>query len=235
MKISRSLILFVMFSSPLLFAQSSSILDTHDPNQTLNADQCFDLIKTAWDELKILTDEYQGQISEKNEFESTTEYNDRIRKSKDEYIAKIRKFYSDNALNTKVYSVWLKAELNKYDADNQTYGIKSPTQILIQPKKKEIVVAIPDNKYITITEKNTAGYRRAYIHLNTKPEFTWFVNKQTAQEAKSKEQAIFFKFSFTFDISFDEPAQQVTLQVVPAKIALMNQAENFTYWSEDIR
>lgn len=235
MKISRSLLFIVLFSSPLLFGQSPSILETHDPNQTLNATQCFDLIKTAWDELKTLSDEYQRQTTEKNEFESTTEYNDRIRKSKDEYIARIRKFYGDYALNTKVFSVWLKAELNKYDADNQTYGIKSPTQILVQPKKKEIVISIPDNKYITITEKNTAGYRRAYIHLNTKPEFTWFVNKQTAQEAKSKEHAIYFKLSFTFDISFDEAAQQVILQVVPAKIALMNQAENFTYWSEDIR
>jgi len=194
-----------------------------------------DIIKTAWDGLKVLADEYQGNISEKNEFESTVEYNDRLRKAKDEYITKIRKFYSDNKLNSKVFSVWLNAELNKYDADNQTYGIKSPTQILIQPKKKDIAVIIPNNKYVTITEKNSGGYRRAYIHLNTKPEFTWFVNKQTAQDAKSKEQSIYFKFFFTLDISFDESANQVILQVVPNKITLLNQGENFTYWSEDIR
>jgi hypothetical protein len=144
MKFSTLLVLIVMFSSSL-FPQS--ILETHDPNQTLSPEQCMDLIKTAWDGLKTLSEEYQGQISEKNEFESTAEYNDRIRKSKDEYISKIRKFYSDNKLNSKVFSVWLKAVLNKYDADNQTYGIKSPTQILIQPKKSEIAVVVPQSLY----------------------------------------------------------------------------------------
>lgn len=232
MKISVLLVLVVMFSAPLF---SQSILESHDPNQTLSVEQCMDLIKTTWDELKKLSDVHAAAIAEKNEFESSAEYNDRIRKSKDEYIANIRKFYSDNKLSSKVFSVWLKAELNKYDADNQTYGLKSPTQILIQPKKFDIEVIVPGNKYVTITEKNTGGYRRAYIHLNTKPEFTWFVNKQTAQDAKSKEQAIFFKFSFTLDISFDESANLIKLQIVPAKIALMNQPENFTYWSEDIR
>jgi hypothetical protein len=61
------------------------------------------------------------------------------------------------------------------------------------------------------------------------------VNKQTAQEAKGKESYLSFKFSFSFDITFDESAHQIMLQVVPVKIALMNQSENFTYWNEDIR
>lgn len=232
MKFSTLPVLLVLFSSSLL---SQSILETHDPNQTMTPQLCMDVIKTVWDGLKVIADEHQGQISEKNEFESSVEYNDRIRKSKDEYISKIRKFYSDNKLNSKVYSVWLKAELNKYDADNQTYGIKSPTQLLTQPKKKDIAVIVPGNKYVTITEKNSGGYRRAFLHLNTNPEFTWFVNKQTAQTAKANEQNIFFKFSFSFDITFDESANQISLQIVPSKIALMNQEENFTYWSEDIR
>jgi hypothetical protein len=232
MKFSTLPVLLVLLTSSLL---SQSILETHDPNQTMNPQQCMDVMKTVWDGLKVIADEYQGQVSEKNEFESSAEYNDRIRKSKDEYISKIRKFYSDNKLNSKVYSVWLKAELNKYDADNQTYGIKSPTQLLTQPKKKDIAVIVQGNKYVAMTEKNTGGYRRAYIHLNTNPEFTWFVNKQTAQTAKSNEHNIFFKFSFSFDITFDESANQISLQIVPSKIALMNQAENFTYWSEDIR
>lgn len=232
MKFSTLFVFIVMLASPLL---SQSLLQSYDPNQTLTSQQCVDIIKTAWDGLKVIADEYNSNVAERSEFESTAEYNDRIRKSKDEYISKIRKFYSDNKLNTTIFSVWLKAELNKYDADNQTYGIKSSTQILTQPKKKDIAVIVPSNKYVAMTEKNSSGYRRAYIHLNTNPEFTWFVNKQTAQEAKSKEQSIFFKYSFSLDISFDESAHQILLQIVPTKIALMNQSENFTYWSEEIR
>lgn len=232
MKFSTFIILFAMFSS-FLFPQN--ILETHDPAKTLTSEKCYDVIKTVWDGLMKLSEEYQAEATEKNEFESTAEYNSRIQRSKDNYVNKIRKFYSDNKLNSTMYSVWLKAELVKYDADNQTYSIKSPTQLLIQPKKNAIAVTVPPNKYLTMTEKNSAGYRRAYIHLNTNPEFTWFVNKQTAQEAKNNEHNIFFKLAFTFDISFNETAQQIVLQVVPSKLSLMNQSENFTFWSEDIR
>ncbi len=232
MKVTTFLILLALCCAQ---AFSQNVLATHDPNQTLTAEKCYDVIKTLWDGLKKLSEQYQTEASEKNEFESTGEYSARLQKSKDEYVNKIRKFYSDNNLNSRVYSVWLKAELVKYDADNQTYGLKSPTQILVQPKKKEVALSMPENKYVTLTEKNSKGYRRAYIHLNTNPEFTWFVNKQTAQEAKNRESDIYFKLSFAFDISFNESAQQVNLQVVPTKLALMNQSENFTFWSEDIR
>ncbi len=232
MKVSTFLLILVFCCSR---AFSQNVLETHDPNQTLSAEKCYDVIKTVWDGLKKLSEQYQTEAAAKNEFESTAEYNARIQRSKDEYVNKIRKFYSDNKLNSRVYSVWFKADLVKYDADNQTYGLRSSTQILVQPKKNEVALSVPENKYITLTEKNSKGYRRAYIHLNTNPEFTWFVNKQTAQEAKNRETDIYFKLSFVFDISFNESAQQINLQVVPTKLALMNQSENFTFWSEDIR
>lgn len=232
MRLSIMLAFFIVGTSGL---SSQSILTDHDPAQTLSPQQCMELIKTAWDSLKALSDNRLSLATVKDEFESTADYNERIRKVNDEFIARIRAFYSENKFNTKVYSVWLKAELVKYDADNQTYGIRSPTQILLQPKKSEIAVIIPANKYVAITEKNSGGYRRAYLHLNTAPEFTWFVNKQTAQAAKSNENSIQFKFSFSLDISYNEASHQVLLQIVPSKIALMNQSENFTYWNEDFR
>jgi hypothetical protein len=232
MKIPSLFLLFVLYSTTL-FSQSG--LDTYDPNQTLTSDQCFDVIKIVWDGLKKLSEEYSSNNSTKGEFESTQEFKERQRKNKDEYIAKISKFYSDQKLNTRVYSVWMKAELIKYDADNQTYSIKSPTQILVQPKKKEIAVVCPTNKYAAVSEKNAAGYRRAFLHLATEPEFTWYVNKQTAMEAKAKEGNIYFKLLFTFDITFDESADQIQLQIKAKKISLMEQNEKFTYWSEDIQ
>ncbi len=225
-------VLSILFST---FVFPQNILEKHDASQTLTEQQCYDVIKTVWDGLKKLSEGYEEESSQKSEFESSAEFNQRLRKNKDDYIAKIAKFYSDNKLNSTTYSVWLKAELVKYDADNQTYGIKSPTQILVQPKKKDITVTCPPNKYVIITEKNSGGYRRAYLHLATNPEFTWFVNKQTAQDAKNKEAYIFFKMAFSFDISFDELANQIVLQITPSKLSLMDQSAGFTYWSEDIR
>ncbi len=231
MKIASLTLLFALFSSTL-FSQGN--LDTFDQNQTLTSDECFDVVKIVWDGLKKLSEEYDSNNSTKGEFESTQEFNERKRKTKDDYISKIAKFYSDNKLNTRIYSVWMKADLIKYDADNQTYSIKSPTQILVQPKKKEIAVITPPNKYAAVTEKNSGGYRRAFLHLTTEPEFTWFVNKQTAIEAKSKEGSIYFKLVFVFDITYNEAANQIQLQIKPTKISLMDQNEKFTYWSDDI-
>lgn len=232
MKILSRILLFLFLCSPLF---SQTTLATYDPQVTLTADQCYDVIKTTWDELKKYSEEYTKEVAEKNEFESSTEFSERVQRAKENFVGKITKFTTTNKLGEKTFSVWLKAELIKYDADNQVYSVKSPTEILIQPKKNEIVVTCPANKYVAITEKNAGGYRRANLRLNTDPEFSWFVNKQTAQSAKNKEQVMFFKLSFTLNASVNESNNQVVLQVVPMKLALMDQGENFTYWSEEIR
>jgi hypothetical protein len=232
MKLLFGCVVFVLFGSPL---RAQSILETYNPHTTLTPEQCYDVIKTAWDGLKKISEQYIEEVTVKGEFESTAEFNERMRKAKDQFINKVNKFSAENKLQEKVFSVWLKAELVKYDADNQIYSVKSPTEILIQPKKTDIAVACADNKYVVITEKNKGGYRRATLRLNTDPEFSWFVNKQTAQSAKKKEHVMFFKLWFSMSVSVDESNNQIVLMIVPTKLALMDQAENFTYWSEDIR
>lgn len=230
-RFAHLLVLGILSSS--LYSQN--ILETHDASVTLTAEQCYDVIKTAWDGLKKLSEQYTEEIEVKGEFESSAEFNGRKQKAKDQYINRVNKFAADYKLGSKVFSVWLKAELVKYDADNQVYSVKSSTEILVQPKKNEIAVICSPNKYVAILEKNQGGYRRANLRLNTDPEFSWFVNKQTAQSAKSKEHAMFFKLWFSMNISVNESDNQIVLQVVPSKLALVDQGENFTYWSEDIQ
>ena len=232
MNILKNIVLILIFCTSVY---PQTILETHDPNTPLNADQCYDLVKTIWDGLKKMSEEHQSIIAVKSEFETTAEFTDRVRKAKDQYINKVNKFSQENKLSEKVYSVWMKADLVKYDADNQVYSVTSPTKILVQPKKKEISVVCPPNKYLLINEKNSKGYRFANLQLNTTPEFSWFVNKQTAQSAKDKENVMFFKVTFRFRIDVAESDNQVLLTIVPTKIALMDQQENFTYWSDDIR
>ncbi|NUN69089.1 MAG: hypothetical protein HUU02_05210, partial [Bacteroidetes bacterium] len=108
MRLTAVLALFILGTSGLT---SQSILTEHDPAQTLSPQQCMDLIKTAWDSLKAISDNSRSLATEKSEFESSAEYNERLRKLNDEFIERIRAFYSGNKFNTKVYSVWLKAEL----------------------------------------------------------------------------------------------------------------------------
>jgi hypothetical protein len=104
----------------------------------------------------------------------------------------------------------------------------------VQPQKTDIMVACQSNKYVVLTEKNEKGYRRAFLHLNTDPDFSWYVNKVTAQAAKNKEPHIYFKLNFTFSVSVNELENQIVLHIVPHKLALMDQSENFIYWSEEI-
>ncbi|MDD8018292.1 MAG: hypothetical protein PHP42_07950 [Bacteroidota bacterium] len=226
-------IAFTLFFFSSLYSQTA--VDTTETSAVLTPDQCFDVIKKTWDGLKKISEDFKSQIDVKSEFESTTEFNERVRKSKDQFANKVQKYSADQKLGGKMFSVWMKAELTKYDADNQIYSVKSPTQILVQPKKEEIAIACPSNKYVSLTEKNEQGYRRAYIHLNTEPNFSWFVNKVTAQAAKNKESQIYFKLSFTMEVSVNETDDQIVLTIVPHKLSLLNQSENFTYWSEDIR
>lgn len=226
-------LLLVLFSFSSLYSQD--ILSTYDAKTTLTSDQCFDIIKNVWDELKKISEDYTSQVAVKSEFESTAEFNDRVRKDKNQFVLKVLQFSEKNKLSTQEYSVWMKAELVKYDADKQVYSVKCPTQILVQPSKDDIAVACPVNKYVSIEEKDEKGYRRAFIQLKTDPEFSWFVNKITAQSAKNKEQRIFFKLSFSFNTLVNEKTNQIVLQLIPHKLALMDQSENFVYWSEDIR
>jgi hypothetical protein len=232
MKKTLSIILIVMVSSTLY---SQAIPEKFDPKVTLSSDKCYDVIKTVWDGIKKISEEYSTQNLVKSEFESSGEFADRVRKTKDAYINAVNKYALDNKLNDLIYSVWLKADLVKYDADNQVYSVKSSSQILVQPKKNDIAITITSNKYATIEEKNHGGYRTAHFQLNTTPEFSWFVNKQTALSAKNKEHQIFFKLSFKFEVFVNESNEQIVIQLVPTKLALMDQQENFTYWSEEIR
>lgn len=232
MKHLRSVLSVLLLFSPL---SAQTELEAFSSNTPLSPDQCYELIKTVWDGLKRHSEEFQTGTSAKSEFESTGEYAARIRKNKDEFIAKVNAFAAANKLSERTFAVWMKADLVKYDADNQIYSVKSATEILVQPKKKEIAVVCAPNKYVTITEKNRKGYRFANLRLNTDPEFSWFVNKQTAQTAKAKEHAMFFKVTFSFTVGVNESDDQIMLTVVPTRMALMDQTENFTYWSEDIR
>ena len=213
---------------------SQTPLDNYDPNQTLSSDECYDVIKIVWDGLKKISEDYTQHAAVKSEFESTAEFNERLRKSKDQFVNNVNKYFRDNKLDERKYSVWFKANLMKYDADNQIYSVKSPTQILVQPSKSDIAVTVTPNKYVTIVEKNQSGYRRANFQLSTEPEFSWFVNRQTAQSAKNKESQIYFKLWFRYNIYVNEPDNQIVLQIVPGRLALMDQQENFTYWSEEI-
>ncbi|MFA6540714.1 MAG: hypothetical protein WCT99_03855 [Bacteroidota bacterium] len=230
---SVSCILLGLFLFSSLYAQD--LISSYDPKATLTPDQCYDVVKNLWDGLKKVSDSYGIQAGVKSEFESTAEFNSRIRREKEEFAAKVNQFSENNKLSGRNFSVWMKADLVKYDADNQVYSIKSPTQILVQPKKNDIAVTCPENKYVTVAEKNHKGYRSAYIQLKTEPEFSWYVNTVTAQAAKQKEYNMYFKLSFTLSVSVNDSDNQIVLQLHPNKLALMDQAENFIYWSEDIR
>jgi hypothetical protein len=213
---------------------AQDVLSQYKLDQPLTPEVATDLIKIVWDETKLLAEEYVSEKKSKSEFETTSAFQARLQRTREKFIAKIRKFSNETKFNTRVMSIIFKAELAQYDADKETYSIKSTQVVNVPPSKEDMKVMCIENNFIAVSGKNELGYRRALLGLKMKPDFTWYVNNQVAQTAKQKEANLFFRLWFKFAIDVTNPDFMI-IQIVPAKISLVDQVENFTYWTEEIQ
>ncbi len=199
----------------------------------LSADQFGETMKIIWEEVKNNVDAFYAKFSTKREFESTAAFENRIQRERNQMAMQIQKIISDNMLDSRQFIVSMKARLIKYDADNQTYSITSPNKANLPPSKDHIRFTCSNNSYVTVQEKNEAGYRRSYLVLKTKPDFTWYVDPQMALKAKNSEGNLYFKMWFSLVIDISKP-EYVNIQLIPKKISLVDTAQNFTYWTEEL-
>ncbi|MBW7888656.1 MAG: hypothetical protein H3C35_09900 [Bacteroidetes bacterium] len=230
MKILLHAVLLFVFSSSLY---SQDELKQYDFSKPLTPEICSDVIKIVWTKLS----DYAGEIAEaqnsKGEFESTPAFQNRLQSIQNNVRENIRKFSNDTKLNSRVFSVLLKAEFDHYDADHERYNIRTSTNIQTPPSKDFILLTCSSNQYVDVNETNAAGYRRSFLTMKKNPEFVWYVNNQIAQAAKQKEQSIYFTLWFSLEIDSSNP-RTLVLQIIPKKISLIDTADNFTYWTEEI-
>jgi len=232
MKLTAALLIaLVLFSLPV-FAQTA--LQKYAASETLTGEQFADVVKSVWDELKKASDEYAAEMGSKNEFETTQEFQARIRTQRDAYWGKIVKFNDANKIGEHQHAVLVKVDLRTYNADKQTYAIRASSSIIVPPSGERVAVSCTPNPYVLIRESKKRGYKYAHIVLNTDPEFIWHVNNELARAAKSSEAMIYFKVWFRFDITQPLANNTARMSIVPTKIALINTGDNTVYWTDTI-
>ena len=209
-------------------------LDAPAMEQTLSAEDFSDVVKSIWDVIKKGADDYQDAIGSRNEFETSAEFEARLDQRHKDIESTIQTFADSKKIGQRLFAVWMQATLVKYDADAQIYTVTSPTKLVVPPSAQNIVTACPQNPYIVLSETDEKGYKFAHLLLKTKPDYSWHVDKETARKAKNTEANMFFKVWFRFDLSHALAGNQGQLTIVPVRIALMNQSDNITYWSDDI-
>jgi hypothetical protein len=215
----------------LLWTQTR--LESPEMEQTLSPEEFSDVVKVVWNEMKKGMDEYGIETKSKNEFETRTTFEARVRRRQEELSGELRTFVAQKKLADRRFAVMMKADLMHYDADAQTYGVKSKVQILIPPKNPQVQVVCAANPYLKTEELTKKAYKFAYILFNPTAPVTWHVNSATAQQAKASAGALFFKVVFRFDVSRVSVGDQSVLQIIPVRLALINTQSNTEYWKED--
>ena len=209
-------------------------LEAPEMEQTLAVEEFSDVVKSVWDVIKKGADDYHDETITRSEFETAAEFEARLQQRHNDIAATIRTFADSKKLGQRFFAVWMPATLVKYNADTQIYTVTSPTKIVVPPAAQNISTSCPQNPYIVLSETNEKGYKFAYLLLKTKPEYSWHVDKETARKAKNNEGNILFKVWFRFDLSQAFAGNQGQLTIIPVRIALMNKADNTTFWSDEI-
>lgn len=221
-----------MLVSSLSFAQSP--LQKFEGAESLSGEQFADIVKSVWDALKKSSDGYANAMKSKNDFETTQEFQARMQREREIFREAIVKYSDANSIGTRTFPVLMNVELRTYDADKQTYGMRSSSSVIVPPSGERVEVTCAANPYVLIRSSNKRGYKFAHVVMNTNPEFIWHVNNDMARAAKDSERNIFFKVWFRFDIAQTSAGTSGRLLIVPEKIALINTANNTTYWTDTI-
>lgn len=232
MKLVAAWLLAAVVLSSSSFGQTA--VQKYAASESLTGEQFADVVKSVWDELKKASDEYAVAMASKNEFETSQEFQSRIQNQRDLYWGKIVKFNDANKISDHLYPVLVKVELRKYNADKQTYTIRSTSSIIVPPSGERVAVSCTPNPYVLIRESKKRGYKYAHIVLNTDPEFIWHVNNELARAAKDTEGSIYFKVWFKFDITQPLVSTTARMSVIPVKISLINTGSNTVYWTDTI-
>jgi hypothetical protein len=232
MKLLAALFIAAVVVSSSSFAQTP--LQKYAAVESLTGEQFADVVKSVWDELKKASDEYASEMKSKNEFETTQEFQARIARQRDIYWGRIVKFNGDNKIGERVFPVLMTVDLRTYNADKQTYAIRSLSKIIVPPSGERVAVTCASNPYVFIRESKRKGYKFAHIILNTEPDFIWHVNNELARAAKSNERNIFFKVWFKVDITQPLVSTTARLSILPTKISLINTGDNTVYWTDTI-
>lgn len=192
------------------------------------------ILKDEWTFLRETTEQLIKETGNRDEFETTPEFHTRAAKARQTFMNKLNAHIRDSKLERRVFGVWIKAKLDKYDADNGIYSLKTETSIEAPYEIPSTGCIVPNNPYVGISDSIKGGYRISRVYLKFDPDFKWTVKRNDAVKAKGDEANVYFKVHFTLNLLLDNSMNRGLLKIEPKDIMIMNQANKFIYLKESI-
>jgi hypothetical protein len=193
------------------------------------------LLKDEWAYLRDAVAQLKKETENKDEFETTSEFQARAVRSRDSLQSKLNAHLKETKLDRRVFGLCFKATLASYNADAQTYSVKCNATIEAPYSIPTVDCLVPANPYIELTDSIQGGYRTSSIFMKFNPDFQWKVGKSEARSAKGNESSVFFKVHFVVDLIQERTANHGLLKIIPKDISLINRSNNYEYWKEEIR
>ncbi len=217
----------------LLVAGGRGLAQQPSPTEDLNMmpDQVTTLLKEHWTFLRDATDAFLKTIEKKGDFETTEEFQARVEREKNAYIAKVSAHIKEAKLDKRLFGVLLKASLKSYDADARIYTVASPTFVQLPYDIPTLICQIPPNPYVAMDDTIEGGYRTSRMYLKFSPDFLWKTSRDVAMGAKQDQEGVFFKIRFRIDLSQVGFTDKAIIRIIPQDVLLVNQNKRLLYWS----
>ena len=193
------------------------------------------LLKDEWAYLRDAIDQLKKETENKGEFETTREFQTRVMRSHDSLQNRLNTHMRETRLDRRVFGLWFKAELGEYNADAEIYLVKCSATIEAPYSIPAVDCIVPANSYLDLADSIVGGYRTSSIFMKFNPYYEWKVGRDEAQKAKSNQNKLFFKVHFIVTLTQEGSAIHGQLKIIPKDIALMNRANNYVYWKEEIQ
>lgn len=224
-------VVVLMASSEPMNAQQQAF----NPDDNLMAEDFTKILKDEWSYLKEATDEYLEVTAKKTEFETSKEYDLRVARSKAAYIAKVNAHIKDKKLDTRVFTVILKASLLSYNADLQQYLIAGAGFIEAPYDIPTLRCIVPPNKFVVLADSINRGFRSSSLRIQLPTDYRWKVGRDEARAAKSEEQNVYFRVRFVIDVRQEDMVKEARLRMIPKEIAMVNVSTQKVYWTEQVK
>jgi hypothetical protein len=234
-QMSALVCVLVLLPTLLLSQEATPAQATPLSEDSLSPGEFTAIMKEAWTFVKEENDTYVKSIGQKNEFETTAEFEKRSIEARRSFLTKITKFIKDKKFDQRVMGVLLKASLDSYDADNQIYNVTCPAIIEAPYNLPSISTELQANPYVALADSIRKGYRTCSIYLKFNPSFRWQAARDLAQAAKNDQESITFKVRFALDLTQSDGRKGARFLIVPKQVTFYNMKTGAVYWDQKIR
>lgn len=202
-------------------------------DENMKPDAFAQILKTEWTFLRDEMDTFISTTKEKDEFETTPEFNQRKARQRADLLVRFEKRLKEQKFDTRVLKVLLKANPKKYDADTEEYILTCTETIEAPYNIPSVVCIIPQNKYVALSDSVERGFRFSKIGLFPGEEFKWRVTRDIARMAKNAQSSLYFKVHFVLSFRMSESgAPQAVLEILPRQIELVDVSKNMVFWRD---